>query len=108
MRCVALPVVERSDQLMGRPRRNPGLALAYVLSGRRADADALAAEHQGGAFALVLIYTALGDIDRAFEALEREAHLRPHRVPRLLVNPQLAGLRGDPRWASFRKRFNLP
>ena len=78
----AIPVFERSDQLMGRPRRNPGLALAYVLSGRHADAEALAAEHQGGpfaAFALVLIYAALGDKDRAFEALEREAHLRLHR-----------------------------
>jgi serine/threonine-protein kinase len=104
----ALPLFERSDQLMGRPRRNPGLALAYVLSDRRKDAEALAAEHQGGAFPLVVIYTALGDKDRAFEALEREAHLRPHRVPRLLVNPQLAGLRSDPRWALFRKRFNLP
>ncbi len=105
----ALLAFERSDQRMGRPRRNPGLALAYVLLGRRAEAEAVAAEHEGGdPYALAMIYAALEDKDRAFEALERLAVQKPQRVPRLLVQPVMAGLRGDPRWAPFRKRFNLP
>jgi len=105
----ALPFFERSDQLFGRPRRNPRLALAYVLLGRRAEAEALAAEHEDGhPYALALIYPALGDKDRAFEALERLAVLEPHRVPRLLAQPEMAGLRGDPRLTALRKRFNLP
>jgi TolB-like protein/predicted Ser/Thr protein kinase len=105
----ALPVFERSDQLMGRPRRNPGLALAYVLSGSRAEAEALAAEHEdGNHYARAMIYAALGDTQHAFEALDRLAVLEPHRVPRLLVKPEMAGLRGDPRLTALRKRFNLP
>ena len=105
----ALLAFERSDVRMGRPRRNPGLALAYVLLGRRAEAEAVAAEHKDGdPYALAMIYTALGDKDRAFDALERLAVQKPHRVPRLLVQPMMAGLRSDPRWAPFRKRFNLP
>jgi hypothetical protein len=94
---------------MGRPRRNPGLALAYVLSDRRAEAEAVAAEHENGdPYALAMIYAALGDKYRAFEALERLAVQKPHRVPRLLVHPVMAGLRGDPRLTPLRKRFNLP
>ena len=105
----ALPAFERSDQLSGRPRRHPGLALAFVSSGRRAEAEALAVEHENGhPYALAVIYAALGDKHRAFEALERLAVLEPHRVPRLLVQPQMAVLRGDPRMTTLRKRFNLP
>jgi TolB-like protein/Tfp pilus assembly protein PilF len=110
----ALAAFERNDQLLGRPRRNPWRAPAYVLLNRRADAEELAAEHEDARlvarkpYALAVIYTALGDEDRAFEALEQLAVLEPHRVPRLLIQPEMAVLRGDPRWAPFRKRFNLP
>jgi hypothetical protein len=51
---------------------------------------------------------ALGNKDRAFEALERAAVVEPQHVPILLAYPGFAGLRSDPRMAPFRRRFNLP
>ena len=104
----ALPLFERSDRLSGRPRRDPLLALAYVKLGRRAEAEELAAEHQdGNPGSQAVIYAALGDTERAFDALERMAVNEPQRMVRLLTRG-LAGLRGDPRMAALRKRFSLP
>jgi TolB-like protein/Tfp pilus assembly protein PilF len=105
----ALPMFERSGQLSGRPKKSPRMALAYVLLGRRGEAEELAVEHENGLpSSLAVIHAALGDRDGAFEALERMAVVEPHRVPRLLMQPEMAGLRDDPRWAPFRRRFNLP
>ena len=104
----ALPLFERGGRLSGLPRRAPLRALAYVMLGRRAEAEELAAEHQdGNPGAQAVIYAALGDTERAFEALERMAVNEPQRMVRLLTR-DLAGLRGDPRMAALRKRFNLP
>jgi TolB-like protein/Tfp pilus assembly protein PilF len=105
----ALSVFERIDRLSGRPRRAPQRALAYVALGRRAEAEALAAEHADGLpSALVQIYAALGDKDRAFDALERMAVIQPLRMPLQLVMPGIASLRGDPRLGALRQRFHLP
>jgi serine/threonine-protein kinase len=89
--------------------RPPRLALAYVMLGRRAEVETLAAEHQDGPPSLLaVIDAALGDKDRVFDALERMAVVEPQRVPILLAYPEMAVLRGDPRLAALRKRFNLP
>jgi hypothetical protein len=55
-----------------------------------------------------LIYAALGDRDRTFEALTRAADVLPQRTVLLLVYPEMALLRGDPRLAVLRRKFNLP
>ena len=89
-------------------RRSPWLAQAYVMTGRRAEAATLAAEHADSPSNLATIYASLGDKDRAFEALERVAVVQPHHVGKILINPEMTVLRGDPRLAPFRKRFNLP
>jgi hypothetical protein len=78
------------------------------MTGRRAEAEMLAAEHEASASSLAVIYAALGDKDRAFEALERVAVVEPHHVGRILLQPEIAGLRDDPRLVVLRKRFNLP
>jgi tetratricopeptide (TPR) repeat protein len=83
-------------------------AYAYVRAGRRADAQRLAAENQQYAFRATIIYAALGDLDRAFEALNRTAESEPQRVPLLLTWPEMAPLRADPRFAAIRTRFGLP
>jgi hypothetical protein len=89
-------------------RRSPFLAQAYVMTGRRAEADMLAVEAGGSFSDLAIISAALGDKDRTFEALERMAVVQPHHVGDILINPEMAVLRGDPRLAPFRKTFNLP
>jgi serine/threonine-protein kinase len=106
----ALTLFDRNDQLSGRPRRSPRRAFAYVALGRHADAEALAAEHEDNRQtpALALIYAALGDKDRAFDALYRMPAVESLGMPRLLAQPEMAALRGDPRMTALRKRFNLP
>jgi len=54
------------------------------------------------------IYAALGDNDRAFEALDRAAVTVPHRVGLLLRDPEMAALRGDSRFDALRKKLGLP
>jgi TolB-like protein/Tfp pilus assembly protein PilF len=105
----ALALFERIDRLSGRPRRLPDLALAFIALGRRAEAEELAVEHaDGGPAAQATIHAALGDKDRAFDALERLAAVDPLSLPRRLVRPEMAVLRGDPRLVSLRQRFRLP
>jgi serine/threonine-protein kinase len=83
------------------------LAYAYVMAGRREQARKLAPT-KGSPHSETILYTALGDMDRAFEALERTAVHEPQRVGLLLTWPETAALRADPRLAAFRRRFGLP
>jgi hypothetical protein len=76
--------------------------------GRRDEAERLAARHQNYPHRLAIIYAALGDNDRTFEALDRLALLEPHRVLDDLSEPEFAGLRSDPRFAALLRRFNVP
>lgn len=91
-------------------RAEPGvqhwMARAYVLAGRRAEVERLAAAHDHP-FRLAVIYTALGDKDRAFEELDRAAVTVPQRVGLLLRDPEMAALRGDPRFDAVRKKLGL-
>lgn len=84
-----------------------GLGRAYVMTGRRAEAEMLAAEWERYPFRLAIIAAALGDTKRAVEALERAAVSEPHRMGRLLIEPELVALRDDPRVAAIRKKFGL-
>jgi TolB-like protein/DNA-binding winged helix-turn-helix (wHTH) protein/Flp pilus assembly protein TadD len=108
----ALPLLERIDgRHLGRfkaPRgqRSVWLAQAYVMSGRRAEAEMLLEEHEDSDSSLAVIHAALGDSDRMFGALERMAVSEPHHVGRILLQPEIAA-RTDPRLVAFRARFNL-
>jgi len=87
---------------------SPGfLGYAYARSGRREEAERLAA---GSRLAneQALIFAGLGDWDRTLEALDRMAALGAQRVGMYLNSPELAFLRGDPRLSAFRKRVGLP
>jgi len=83
-------------------------AYAYIQAGRRADAEKLATENAQLPYRAAIIYAALGDRDRAFEALDRTVEREPQRVPLLLTWPEIATLRDDPRLTAVKKRFGLP
>jgi tetratricopeptide (TPR) repeat protein len=103
----ALSLVEERKKA-GKPFLPPHfLAHAYVMAGRREDAQKLAPT-KGSPYSETIYYVALGDMDRAFDALERAAVREPQRVPLLLAWPETAALRNDPRLPAFRKRFGLP
>ena len=55
-----------------------------------------------------LIYTGLGESDRAFEWLERAYQERSTVLAYLRLDPRLAPLRSDPRYASLVKRLQFP
>jgi serine/threonine-protein kinase len=83
------------------------LGRAYALAGRREDAERIATI-QWRPTAQAGIFTALGDKDRAFEALERAIPLGPVRMGRTLAFAEFAPLRGDPRVKALRKKVGLP
>ena len=85
-----------------------GLGRAYVITGRRAEAERLATEWEGYPYRLAVIAAALGDTERAIQAVKRTGASEPHRLGRLLIEPELALLRRDPRIAAIRKKFGLP
>jgi hypothetical protein len=77
------------------------------MMGRRAEAEALLAEPNNSSYGLATIYSALGDKDRAFEALDRLAAVQQYQVGKILSSPEMAALRGDPRLTALRNRFSL-
>jgi tetratricopeptide (TPR) repeat protein len=83
-------------------------AYAYVRAGRRSDAERLAIENERYPYRATIIYAALEDLDRAFEALAQTAEREPQRIPLLLTWPEMAPLRSDPRFSAVQKRFGLP
>ena len=110
-----IPILEA--RVHERLRTNPQLArrdifgaqlgYAYALAGRRDDAEKIAA------WAPLLIeqatiFVALGDKDRAFEALERAIPMGPVRIGRDLTRPEFVPLRGDTRLKTLRKKVGLP
>jgi tetratricopeptide (TPR) repeat protein len=74
----------------------PWLAFRYVTTGKRAEAEKLAAESERYPFRLAVVSAALGDPERTIQALERAAVSEAHRIGRLFIEPEMAALRGDP------------
>jgi serine/threonine-protein kinase len=100
----ALPLWEtRKDQ----PGWQFWMATAYVMAGRRAEVETMAAAHDHP-YRLAIIYAALGDKHRALEALDRAADIVPQRVALLLMYPEMAPLRDDARFAAVRRKLGLP
>src|SRR5215472_312948 len=83
------------------------LGVFYARAGRRDDAERMA-KIQRNLIAQAEIFIALGDKDRAFEALERAIPWGPVRIGRDLNYPAFAPLRGDPRVKALRKKIGLP
>jgi adenylate cyclase len=82
------------------------LGYAYARSGRREEAQELAADLPPVQQAV--IFAGLGDKERALAALDRMAVTGPVRMGSILSLPELALLRGDPRLKVLRKRVGLP
>jgi TolB-like protein/Flp pilus assembly protein TadD len=82
-------------------------AQSYVRSGRREDAERLldTVDHP---YRRAILFAALGDRERTLEALNGATDVLPQRTALLLVLPEMAFLRGDPRLADVRKKLKLP
>jgi serine/threonine-protein kinase len=91
-----------------------GLGVVAAARGRLEDARGILAEleaRQRHAYvspvALVMMYAALGDADRAFEWLDRAYEERRGWLVYLNVEPMLDGLRADPRFRRLVERMRL-
>jgi TolB-like protein len=82
------------------------LGFAYARTGRREEAERMAADTTP--FIQAVIFAGLGDKERALEAMERSAAVGPFRIGRQLMWPELALIRNDPRMHALRKGVGLP
>jgi len=93
----------------------PILAYAYAVAGRRNEALRILNEQKKLAqrayvtpYTFAIIYTGLGDKDRAFEYLEKayeEHSLQLHHFP---SRPMFDTLRSDPRYTVLLRKMNFP
>ena len=89
-------------------------AYAYAMAGGREEAlkilneqNRLAKQRYISPFNFAIIYTGLGDKDRAFESLEKGYEQRTQVVYRLKCRPMFDSLRSDPRYAELLRKMNL-
>jgi tetratricopeptide (TPR) repeat protein len=102
------------DNTAERWDRHPMLAYAYAMAGRRDEAlkildeqKRLAKQGYISPYNFAIIYTGLGDKDRAFEWLEKGYEQRTQYVYRLKREPMFDSLRSDPRYAELLRKMNL-
>jgi TolB-like protein len=93
--------------------RLQALAILQHAAGRPAEADAALAQLVTGygdvaACQIAEVYGYRGDVDRAFEWLERAYRQRDGGLSQLKGNPHLRGLESDPRYANFLRKMQLP
>ena len=102
------------DKTPERWDRYPLLAYAYAAAGRRDDAlkilkdqQELANERYVSPYNFAIIYTALGDKDRAFEWLTKSVEQRIMIIYHLKTRPLFDPLRSDPRYVELLAKMNL-
>ena len=104
----ALSLVEERTRAGKRSLPPHYLAHLYVKAGRREEAEKLVPT-KDSPYSEMVLAVALGQMDRAFDALDRTEVQEPLRFGvGGLLNPEVASLRADPRFAAFRKKFGLP
>ena len=103
----AIRILADAPDLPGDPQSRGFLGFAYARSGRREEAERMAAvsEYPNEQ---ALIFAGLGDRDRTLTAIDRMAALGPLRVGVYINYPELALLRHDPRLKALRNKIGLP
>ena len=105
----ALEAIRRESSLMW---RLTGLALVHHALGQRAESDAALEELRkldpvGIAYQFAEIHAYRGEIDLAFEWLERAEATNDSGLTDAITNPVMRSLHADPRWAAFVARLRL-
>jgi serine/threonine protein kinase/Tfp pilus assembly protein PilF len=102
------------DKTPERWDRYPMLAYAYAVAGRRNEAlkildeqHRLTKQRDVSPYNFAIIYTGLGDKDRAFEWLTKCVEQRTLIISHLKSRPLFDPLRSDPRYRELLRRMNL-
>jgi serine/threonine protein kinase/tetratricopeptide (TPR) repeat protein len=105
-----IPVTEGADNTL----TMAGLAHAYAVSGRKTEARRLLAELQRlseqsyvPAHDVALVYTGLGERDKAFGWLDKASEEHSFNLIYLKTEPRFDPLRSDPRFAELLRRVGL-
>jgi len=112
----AVAVWERTTgEMGGDPATSPILAYGYTFVGRRDEARAILGrlvaagkERHVSSWAVAAIHWGLGDLDAAFEWLERAFDERDRGMAWLKVHPRFEKLHDDPRFVSLLERMRFP
>jgi tetratricopeptide (TPR) repeat protein len=104
----ALALIQR-EKLAG--YRCCGLAMVYHAMGRHSESDQKLAEliEQGEcwAFQIAAVYGYRGEVDKAFEWLERMIEVRDSGAPLTKGALFLASLHSDPRWPALLRKIGF-
>ncbi|MBD0324791.1 MAG: hypothetical protein ICV68_00070 [Pyrinomonadaceae bacterium] len=111
----AIAEIKQSVQLSGgNPLMMSGLAYAYAVAGREKEArytlnhlHDLSKKRYVSSYHIALIYCGLGELEKAFEWLEKTFLERDAWLIWMRVEPQLDPLRSDPRFANLLRRIGL-
>jgi tetratricopeptide (TPR) repeat protein len=107
----AIAALQKARELdPGDTYNTAGLAWAHARAGDREEALVLLTEvpEQGAMLKeIAIVYAELGELDMAFEYLERVAAEDPGMLGELRVDPTADVLRTDPRYAAVLKRVGL-
>lgn len=91
--------------------RDCSLAIAYHAAGMKEKSDrALEALHQQDeqwGFQFAVAHAVRGELDEAFEWLEKSFERHDSGIPLTRVHPLLESLHDDPRWLPFLKKINM-
>jgi TolB-like protein/DNA-binding winged helix-turn-helix (wHTH) protein len=95
------------------PIRAALYAIAYYALGRKKESgsaliELIAKYHAGGAYQIAEVYAFRNQSDKAFEWLDRAYTQHDGGLAYTKVDPVLKNLHGDPRYAAFLKKLNLP
>jgi TolB-like protein/Tfp pilus assembly protein PilF len=105
--------ISASKQLEDERDRLCGQALAYFALGRKDDSDTALANLKrqfadDGAWDIARVHAYRGEIDEAFEWLNRAYRQRDGAIYEIKTDWLLTKLRGDPRYKAFLRKMNLP
>jgi serine/threonine-protein kinase len=111
----AIPEIQQGIELTGGFSGAFGhLGYAYAMLGQKDEAEKIlhgleerAKEEYIGPTTLMLIHTALGEIKKWFECLEKAMEERDPLLPLMKVLPEFDIVRSDPRFKAFLKKMNL-
>jgi len=105
----ALSMLEKAEQRGNRDALKTRTAIVYAKMGQQQKArdlwDKIAHKSSGDVARFSIL---MGDIEAAFSALNRGLDQRETILPHIRVDPAFDRFHGDPRWAQFLSRMNLP
>jgi adenylate cyclase len=111
----AIPEIQQSIELTGGLSWAFGqLGYAYAMLGQKDEAEKIlhaleerSKEEYIRSTTLWILHSALGDIDKSFECLEKATEERDPSLPLMNVLPEYDIVRSDPRFKAFLKKMNL-